>query len=235
MIETREHPGRNRLLANLPCADIERLFPFLRREQLDHGAILYRPNQPIASVYFPLTAMISMLTVFDDGSMVESGVIGNEGVAGLPVYFGVDSMTTECLIQAPGDLLVMDAAVFRDEVSQPGPLREIVGRYAQALFSQLAQTAACNRAHPLEERLARWLLMTHDRVGSDELQITHEFLGQMLGVRRAGVTVAAGILQRAGIIAYRRGRVRVLDRKRLEAASCECYRSIRDEFDRLLG
>ena len=226
MSETFEHPGRNRLLATLPTADIDRITPLLRCEQLDHGAILYRPNQPITTVYFPLTAMISMLTVFD---------VGNDGVAGLPIYFGVDSMTTECLIQAPGELLTMDAEIFRQEVQQPGPLRDIVGRYAQALFSQLAQTAACNRAHPLEERFARWLLMTHDRVGCDELRITHEFLAQMLGVRRAGVTVAAGILQQAGIIAYRRGRVRVLDRERLEAASCECYRSIRDEFDRLLG
>lgn len=235
MSQTFEQPGRNRLLATLPTADIERITRLVRREQLDHGAILYRPNQPITTVYFPLTAMISMLTVFDDGSMVESGVVGNEGMVGLPVYFGVDSMTTECLIQAPGELLTMDAEVFRHEICQPGPLRNIVGRYAQALFSQIAQTAACNRAHPLEERLARWLLMTHDRVGSDELQITHEFLAQMLGVRRAGVTVAAGILQQAGIIAYRRGRVRVLDREQLEAASCECYRAIRDEFDRLLG
>ena len=226
---------QHQLLRRLPSAERERLAALVDYQHLTHKDVLLRSHQPITHVTFPLDAMISMLTVFDDGTMVEAGVVGNEGVVGLPVYFGADSMTTACLCQVPGDALVMPAELFRDAVGRPGPLREAVGRYALAFFSQVAQTAACNRLHTLEERLARWLLMTHDRVGRDTFAITHAFLGQMLGVRRARVTVAAGILSQAGLITYRRGRITVLDRDNLEAAACECYRIVREEYVRLIG
>jgi CRP-like cAMP-binding protein len=165
---------------------------------------------------------------------VEVGTVGNEGMLGLPVFLGADSSPGAAFCQVPGRALRMPAEALRAAASVEGPLRDLLQRYAQALMDQIAQSAACNRAHSTEERLCRWLLMTHDRVGADRFPLTQEFLGQMLGVRRAGVSATASILQRAGFIRYSRGTITITDRAGLESASCGCYRVVRDEFDRLL-
>jgi CRP-like cAMP-binding protein len=228
-------PGQNRLLVALPADQLEPLRRHLEPVALGLKEVVYAPNEPIRDVYFPLTGAFSLLTVMADGTEVEVATVGNEGMVGLPVFLGADSMPGRCFSQIPGEALRMPADRFRDAVRRNGAFAAVLHRYVQALFNQVAQTAACNRVHPIEERCARWLLMTHDRAGADRFPLTHEFLSQMLGVRRATVTVVAGMLQRAGLINYRRGVVTVADRPGLEAASCECYRFIRDEFDRLLG
>jgi CRP-like cAMP-binding protein len=230
-----EVPGRNRLLASLPGGDREQLRPLLEPVRLDFKQVLYAPNEPIAHVYFPLDAVVSLLTVMEDGASVEIGTVGNEGMVGLPVFLGADSLPSQAFSQVPGDALRMEAPVFREAAERLPALRRAMHRYTQALFNQVAQSAACNRLHSLEERCARWLLMTHDRVGTDRFQLTQEFLAQMLGTRRPSVSVAAGMLQQAGFIRYSRGRITVADREGLEGASCECYEVIRQEFDRLLG
>ena len=228
-------PTRNRLLAALPREDYERLEAKLEPVSLDLKQPLYEPGVPIEHVYFPSACVISLLMDVGDGGMIEVGTTGNEGVVGLPVFLGADEMPGRALCQIPGDAFRMEAGAFREEADRPGRLRELLLRYTQALFNLVAQTAACNRGHSVEERCARWLLITQDRVESDRFPMTQEFMGQMLGVRRATVNVAAGMLQKAGFIAYTRGRIRVLDRPGLESAACECYGRIRAEFDRLLG
>jgi CRP-like cAMP-binding protein len=227
--------GRNRIVECLPEADRARLGVRLEPVRLELTQVLYEANRPIDRVYFPLTAVASLLTVMEDGAVVEVGTVGNEGMVGLPVFLGSGSIPGRAVSQIPGDALSMPAAAFREEANAGGALQRLLQRYTQGLFNMIAQGAACNRLHPMEERCARWLLMTHDRVEADEIPLTHEFLSQMLGVRRATVTVALGMLQKAGLIRSQRGRVAVLDRPGLEAASCECYRIVRDEFDRLLG
>ena len=163
------------------------------------------------------------------------GVVGREGMAGVPAFLGADRSPTEVFCQIPGECLRLPVAVFKEEVRQDGPFRAVIQRYTQALLNLVFQSTACNHHHTVDSRCARWLLMTHDRVGADEMPLTQEILAMMLGVRRASVTEAAGVLQRAGFIIYRRGRLTILDRAGLEAAACECYRVVRDEFDRLLS
>ncbi|HEU4411303.1 MAG TPA: Crp/Fnr family transcriptional regulator [Polyangiaceae bacterium] len=225
---------RNRLLRALPRADYQRLGPHLRALSLTFKQSLFEPLKPIPYVYFIESAVISLVTKLDNGEVIEVATIGNEGLAGLPVFLGAVSSPGWAFAQIPGEALRVKAAVFRDEVGQGGGLQGLLKRYTQALFNQIAQSAACNRAHGLEQRCARWLLMTLDRVGAPEFSLTHEFMSQMLGVRRATVTLAAGALQSAGYIEYRRGRVKVVDRARLEARACGCYRVIRDEYERLV-
>jgi CRP-like cAMP-binding protein len=227
-------PGENRLLAILPDGDRQRLLPHLERVHLDFKYVVYAPNEPVLHVHFLLTGMISLLTVMDDGSAIEVATVGNEGMIGLPVFLGTGSMPGQAITQIPGNALRMRAEVFRSEVNGGGALHQILQRYTQGLLTQVAQSAACNRLHPMIERCARWLLITHDRVGVDQFPLTHEFLSQMLGVRRATVTVATGALQQAGLIRSHRGRITVCDRAGLEDASCECYRIIRNEYNRLL-
>ncbi len=176
-----------------------------------------------------------MVTTMEDGSTVEVVTVGNEGIVGLPVFLGTGSMPMEVFIQIDGDAVTLPAHLFRDASSNGGALRPLLDRYTQALLSRIAQSGACNRLHPIDQRCARWLLMSHDRVPGDDFSLTQEFLSQMLGVRRASVTTAATILQRAGYIRYRRGRIRIADREGLESASCECYRVIRSEYERLIG
>jgi CRP-like cAMP-binding protein len=170
-----------------------------------------------------------------DGRAVEFGTVGNEGMIGLPLFLGADRSPHRAFTQVPGDALRMRAEDFREEMGRQGQLAGLLRRYNQALMNQMAYSVACNRLHSVEERMCRWLLMTHDRVGADRFPMTQEFLAQMLGVRRPSVTVVAGVLQKAGLIAYARGWVVILDRAGLEAASCECYRVVRDDFERLLG
>ncbi|MGH9156920.1 MAG: Crp/Fnr family transcriptional regulator [Acidimicrobiales bacterium] len=229
--------GTNRLLGVLPAVDRERLSPHLELEKVELKQLLFDPGKQIDSVYFPETAVISILTNMDDGTGVEIATIGNEGMVGVPLFLGSAFMPGREFSQAqvPGSVMRMDAAAFSEEVRAGGSLHGVVQRYVLAFFSQTSQQVACNSLHSVEERCSRWLLLTHDRVGSDEFPLTQEFLSQMLGVRRASVTVVAGILQRAGFIRFRRGRMTVIDREGLEDSSCECYGIIRAEFDRLLG
>ncbi len=228
------HRG-NRLLALLPEAEYKRLEPHLEKVALPLREVLYEADKPIEHVFFPLTGVTSIVAEMEDGRIAEVGTIGNEGMAGLPVFLGAEKTPTLAFQQVPGEALRMRVDVFRKEIENAGTLTRVLHRYTQALFTQVAQAAACNRLHSTDQRCARWLLMTHDRVGTDEFLLTHEFLGQMLGVRRATVTEVAGTLHKAGLITYSRGKITVLDRQGLEAASCKCYQVIREDFDRLLG
>jgi CRP-like cAMP-binding protein len=225
----------NRLLDSLPRPDLERLRPHLEAVSVGVKHVVYEPNGPIKHVYFPINCVISLVTYLEDGASVEMATIGLEGMVGLPIFLGTDTMPSRAFGQVPGDALRITAAAFTEEIERNGPLVQVLNRYTQALFNQVAQTTACNRVHLVEQRCARWLLQTHDRVGSDQFSLTQEFLAQMLGVRRTGVSAAAGLLQKAGLIRYARGRITVLDRPGLESAACECYRVIKREFDRLIG
>ena len=226
----------NRLLNALPEADYERLHGQLRRHDVPQKQDLGEPGQPIAEVHFPVDAVVSILTRMAHGPSVEIATIGNEGVVGLTVAWGGNAMNPRevATVQVPGEVLSMDAGDFRAELQRQGALASLVERYTRAFFSQVSQQVACNGLHSVEKRCARWLLLTHDRVGTDEFPMTHEFLAQMLGVRRASVTVTAGALQRAGFVELSRGRVAVVDRAGLEDAACECYAVTREVFDRLL-
>ena len=224
----------NRILASLPAEEYERLLPHLEEIPLKLGEVISHPDQKIEHVYFPKRGTISVCAVMADGTQVEVGVIGNEGMFGLPVFFKTNTAPLQAMVQLPDGAVRMQAEAFSREVEQCEHLRNLLLHYAQAFFIQAAQTAACNRLHRMDGRLARWLLMCQDRKRSELLQLTHEFIAIMLGVRRAGVTEAANKLKNDGLIDYQRGFVRVIDRKGLEAASCECYAVVRREFDRLL-
>jgi CRP-like cAMP-binding protein len=225
----------NKLLAALSTKSYKHLAPLLEPTVLKLGDILYHPKEVIRQVYFPHKSIISMVNILEDGSMVEVGVVGSEGMLGTALLSGDNISTHQAIVQVANGSVRMKAAAFQEEIRKNSEFNILVQRYLQALFTQVAQTAACNRLHPIVERLARWLLLTQDRMETERLQLTHEFIATMLGTRRAGVTVAAGTLQAAGIITYNRGAVIIRDRERLEEASCECYRIVRDEYDRLLG
>jgi CRP-like cAMP-binding protein len=228
-------PGENRLLAALPGREMKRLRPLLVPVTTALKDLVYEPNGPIPHVHFPLTGVYSLLVVMRDGPAVEAATVGNEGMVGMEVFLGADHSPHQAFVQIPGDSIRMAADDLRAELARGGPLADVLKRYNQALMTQMSYSVACNRLHAIEERMARWLLMTHDRVGADHFPLTQEFLAQMLGVRRQSVTVAAGVLERARLIAVGRGRITILNCERLEAASCECYQVVRDEFDRLLG
>lgn len=226
----------NRLLAALSETERDRLRPHLRPKSADLKQVLQEAGGRIYEVHFPLDAVVSTLTRMDEGPNVEIATIGNEGMVGLIVALGAEHMNPReaAIVQVPGDIVSMDAAAFRQETADGSALSSLVQRYTQAFLSQVAQQVACNGLHSIEQRCARWLLLTHDRVGgADEFPMTHEFLAQMLGVRRASVTVTAGVLQRAGFIQFRRGRLTVTDRAGLEGTACECYGVTREIYDRL--
>ena len=225
----------NQLLAALPPAALERLVPNFCRVALPSRQGLYHPDMPIEAVYFPETGMISLVANMDDGMQAEVGVVGREGLLGVPLLLGVDTSFVEATVQVPGAALRMGAREFRHELEVNAPFRALLLRYNEAQQAQVMQTAACNGRHALEQRLARWLLMAHDRSAGDELPVTQDLMAMMLGVHRPSVTVAAGALQRAGLVRYSGGRVTVLDRPGLEAASCECYASVKKRFTALLG
>jgi CRP-like cAMP-binding protein len=227
--------SRNRLLSALPPEDCGRLLPRLELVELCLRQVILAPNKPIPSVLFPLSGWISNLVMLEDGDAGEVGLIGWEGMAGLPLLYGDDRSPVESIVQAPGEALRLGAEAFREALGESSALRAVLLRYALAFQVQVAQTAACNARHHVEQRLARWLLMADDRVEGSSFPMTHEFLSMMLGVRRAGVSIAAGALQRAGFIRYERGSITVTDRPGLEAASCECHKAVRREYDRLLG
>jgi CRP-like cAMP-binding protein len=227
--------SRNHLLATLPPDEYLELRPLLTTVRLAAKSRLAEPNRQIDAVYFPMDAVISASAAGVQGETVEVGSIGCEGMVGLPVFFGAGSSTCGIVVQIAGEAERMDAAALRREAAARPGLQRLLGLYAQAFMSQVAQSTACNRLHTAEQRLARWLLICRDRIGRDDVPITHETLAVMLGVRRATVTEAAGALQREGLIRYRRGIITLVDRQRLEATSCECYTIVRAEFDRLLG
>ena len=234
-VETAHAAESNRLLHALSTDEYAYMSQHLTVARLNLKEILVEPEEPIAYVYFPREGVISMIATEQEGGSVEVGTVGPEGFLGLPVLFGAEMATTRCFAQIEGDAWRMDADDFRRVIDERPPVRKLMLRYAQYFTDQLSQSVACNRIHTLEERCARWLLMTHDRVHGDTFELTHEFLSLMLGVRRAGVTVAMGVLQGAEILRYLRGRITILDRTRLEQASCKCYRITRESQDRLLG
>jgi len=229
------NPHANRLLGLLPPRDYARLRPHLHPISLEYRQSLYRAHKPIEFVYFIETGVGSLVNTMANGEAAEVGTIGNEGLVGLPHVFGDDRAPTSVYVQVPGVGLRMKAALFNKELARSASMRTVMLRYAHAFFNQVAQSAACNRFHSLEQRCCRWLLMTHDRMQSDEFLLTQEFLAMMLGVQRTGVTAAAGALQRAGLIRYKRGNVTIIDRRGLLRRSCECYAVSKKEFDRLLG
>jgi len=230
-----EDPHANRLLGLLPHRDYERLRPHLKRIPLEYRQSLYRANKPIGFVYFIETGVGSLVNTMVNGQAAEVGTIGNEGIVGLPLLLGDDRAPTSVYVQVPGAGLRMKATLFNKELARSASMRTVLLHYAHAFFNQVAQSAACNHFHSLEQRCCRWLLMTHDRMHADEFLLTQEFLAMMLGVQRTGVTAAAGALQRAGLIRYSRGNVSMLDRGGLIRRSCECYGVSKKEFDRLLG
>jgi CRP-like cAMP-binding protein len=231
----QQRPLENRLLAALPKEVYEQLVPSLEPVSLTLKQPLYEPNRALASVYFPLTMVGSLLTLMQDGQQIEVGTVGNEGMIGLPVFFGAETISGQAVTQVPGEAMHMPAAVFRNHALQPGPLQDLLLLYTQTLFTQMAQSLACNSLHTIEQRCARWLLMTQDRVRSAQFPLTQQFLAQMLGVRRAGVSEVASRLQQEGLIQSHRGLIMIVNREGLEAVSCEWYATIKQEYDRLLG
>lgn len=223
----------NQLLDALPAPARDRWFGSLTPSFLEIKTVLFEPGQVIEHVYFPLNGVISLVTPLDDGAIVEVATVGNEGIVGVPLVLG-GSLAVRAISQVAGWVLRMEATAFDECIQAEPAVRNLLNDYLQALFGQVAQAAACNRLHTNEERLSRWLLMSHDRVGVDQFLITHEFLGQMLGSRRATVTLSAGILQAAGLIKYRRGVVSITDRSGLEAVACECYAVIKEELESVL-
>jgi CRP-like cAMP-binding protein len=228
-------PIPNLFLASLPQEDYERLRPHLEPIKLPLRRILYEMGQPIDHCYFTDEGMTSLLIRLEDGAMIEAGVVGKEGFAGLAALMGADTASHTSMIQMPGKGVRIKPDILREEMLRSPALLDRVLRYAQALNVQISQTAACNAHHDLQERLARWLLLAHDRAEGDVLPLTQEFISMMLAVRRPGVTVAARLLQSAAAIEYDRGRITVLDRRRLEETSCDCYGIVREQFQQLLG
>jgi CRP-like cAMP-binding protein len=225
----------NRLLAALPIAEYRLLRPAMASVLGRHGDVLTEPGDVITHVYFPTEAVVSRLTVQENGALAETDIVGADGFIGLPLVLGVDRAPTRALVQVSGPMLRMPAATFRDALRRGDMLLNLLLSYAEVVFVKMAHAIACNQLHTTSGRCARRLLETQDRVGADEFVLTQDFLATMLALRRATVTIAAGSLQKAGLIRYRRGHIRVLDRKGLEAAACECYRTIVDTTNRLLG
>jgi CRP-like cAMP-binding protein len=224
----------NRLLAALPREDLDRLRPHLRAVDLPHGLLLLRPNKLIDHVYFPQSGMVSLVLTLEDGSAIEVGLVGREGMVGALAPLGATAMSGEARVQMAGTALRMRAGVLRSEAARNPRLMDLLLRYVQALFAQVSQSVACNGRHPLKARMARWLLMVQDCAESAEVPLSHEFLATMLGVRRAGITVAAAEFKETGLVENRRGRFIIRDRDGLEEAACECYQAVRTQYTRLL-
>jgi CRP-like cAMP-binding protein len=233
-IAPKANPHQNHLLNALPASDYDRLAPHLELWALELGAVLYEPGRAMRYVYFPTTAIVSMLYVMEDGASAEIAIVGNEGLLGISLFMGGETTPSRAVVQSAGYGYRMKAPLLKSEFERYGTLMHLLLRYTQALITQMAQTAVCNRHHTVDQQLCRWLLLSLDRLASNELTMTQELIANMLGVRREGVTEAAGKLQDAGLVEYRRGKITVLDRPRLEARSCECYEVVRKEFDRLL-
>ncbi len=227
-------PKENHLLAALPAAEFEHWRPHLELVDLSLGQVLYESGSTMTHVLFPITAIVSLLYVMEDGGSAEIAVIGNEGVVGISLFMGGGSTPSRGVVQSAGVGFRLKAQVMKDEFDRAGPVLHLLLRYTQALITQMAQTAVCNRHHSLDQQLCRWLLLSLDRLRGSELVMTQELIANMLGVRREGVTEAALKLQSAGFIQYARGRISVLDREGLEKRTCECYAVVKKEYDRLL-
>jgi CRP-like cAMP-binding protein len=228
-------PIENRLLAALPAKDYERIRPHLEPVSFSLGDVIYESGGIQDHVYFPTTAIISLLYMMENGSSAEMGLAGKEGVVGIAIFMGGGTMPNRAIVQSAGNVIRMRAKAMQSEFAIGGEFQHLLLRYTQALITQISQTAVCNRLHSVEQQLCRWLLLSHDRLESDELVMTQELIANMLGVRREGVTVAAGHLQDAGAITYNRGHIKILERAKLESIVCECYRVVRLEFERLLS
>ena len=227
-------PRRNRLLAALPLAEWERWLPHLEPVDMPLGKVLYESGSRLSHVYFPTTSIVSLLYVMEDGASAEIAVVGNEGIVGISLFMGGESTPSRALIQSAGQGFRLKADLMLQEFNRAGPVLHLLLRYTQALITQMSQTAVCNRHHSLDQQLCRWLLLSLDRLDSEELAMTQELIANMLGVRREGVTEAAGNLQQAGLIRYQRGHITVIDRAGLEQRTCECYAVVKNEYDRLL-
>jgi len=231
---TDDDPRRNQLLAALPQSEWARWLPQLESVDMPLGKVLYESGTDSTHVYFPTSSIISLLYVTENGSSAELAVVGHEGIVGISLFMGGLSTTNRAVVQSAGKAFRLRADLMLQEFNRAGPVLHLLLRYTQALLTQMAQTAVCNRHHSLDQQLCRWLLLSLDRLQSNELVVTQELIANMLGVRREGVTDAAGQLQRAGLIRYQRGHITVLDRPGLEARSCECYATLKSEYDRLL-
>ena len=228
-------PIENRLLAALPADEYGRLHPFLHPVEFSLGEVVYEFGGQLDYVFFPTNSIVSLLYTMENGTSAEMGLTGNDGVVGIALFMGGGTMPNRAVVQSAGKGLKMKAKVLQNEFAMGGKFQQLLLRYTQALITQISQTAVCNRLHSVEQQLCRWLLLSHDRLQTDELIMTQELIPDILGVRREGVTVAAGRLQDDGAISYVRGHIQILDRQKLEEAVCECYRVVKDEFDRLLG
>jgi CRP-like cAMP-binding protein len=228
-------PNQNHLLAALPAAELDRLSPHLGLVPMRLGEILYEPGGQMQHAYFPTTAIVSLHYVMESGASAETAGVGNEGVVGISLFMGGDTTPSSAVVQTAGHAYRLAGRLLKQEFNRAGPMQHLLLRYTQALITQMIQTAACNRHHSVEQQLCRWLLLTLDRLPSRELIMTQELVASMLGVRREGITQAAGNLQQAGLIRYRRGHIAVADRVGLEARACECYAVVKKELGRLLS
>ena len=228
-------PTQNHLLAALPAAEFGRLTPHLELVTMPLGEALYESGGHLQHVYFPTTSIVSLLYVLEDGASAEIAIVGNEGILGISLFMGGETTPSRAVVQSAGHGYRLRAQVLKQEFNRGGPVLRLLLRYTQALITQMARTAVCNRHHSIEQQLCRWLLLSLDRLSSDSLTMTQELIANMLGVRREGVTEAAGKLHHAGLIRYSRGRIEVLDRPGLENAVCECYAVVRREFERLIS
>jgi CRP-like cAMP-binding protein len=227
-------PSDNRLLAALTPVELGRLRPHLETVEMPLGHVLYEAGRPLEHVYFPTTAIISLLHVLENGAAVEIAMVGNEGIVGVSLFMGGETTPSRAVVQSAGQAYRLPSPRLKSEFNRGGSMHHLLLRYTQALITQMAQTAACNRHHTVDQQLCRWLLLSLDRLPDNSLAMTQEMIASMLGVRREGVTEAAGKLQSAGVIEYRRGHITVLDRASLERLSCECYEVVRRETERLL-
>lgn len=232
--EQNNSPFDNHLLAAMPAEVQARLFPFIELVDLQLGQVMYEPGTTLNEVYFPTDSIVSLLYVMESGASAEISVVGNEGIVGIALFLGGGSTSSRAVVQSAGSAYQLKRAPLTDEFKRHGKFLELMLRYTQSLITQMAQTAVCNRHHTIDQQLCRWLLLSLDRLPDNHLTMTQELIANMLGVRREGVTEAAGKLQRLGVIDYQRGHITVLDRTKLEALSCECYAVVKKETDRLL-
>lgn len=235
MIYPTHNPLQNLLLAALPVAEFERIAAHLELVQMPLGGVIYESGGELKHVYFPTNCIVSLLYVLENGSSAEIAVVGHEGILGISLFMGGETTPSRAVVQSAGWAYRLKAQLLKDEFNRFGPVLRLLLRYTQALITQMTQTAVCNRHHTIDQQLCRWLLLSFDRLTTDTLCMTQELIANMLGVRREGVTVAAGNLQRLGFIEYNRGQIKVLNRAGLEKTVCECYSVVKQEFDRLLS
>jgi CRP-like cAMP-binding protein len=232
---SRDEIKKNHLLAALPDDEFAYVEPLFEAVSLKLGKVLYESGERMTHIYFPTTAIISLLYIMENGGTAEIGIAGNNGLVGIALFMGGDTTSSRAIVQSSGEAVRMKGADLRREFKRGGLFQDLLLRYTQALMTQISQTAVCNRLHSIEQQLCRWLLINHDQLPANKLVMTHELIANMLGVRREGVTKAAGHLDDLGLIKYSRGTVHILDRPGLERACCECYQVVSNEYDRLLG